>query len=1169
MSDVVLKDANGDQQAYEGVNAVILNTTDGGEAVYREFQADWNQTDSSQPDYIKNKITKVSELENDNGYITTDDIPTVPTKVSELVNDAGYITADDIPEGSGGGTVSSWADLTDKPFETLSMSSEFSFANAESFVTCQILNQLWCKFSNLTPSKNQLSQVTVNVNGDAMVLNQFVTLAESDDIIIVSDGGNYTFGIVYTSGTITADYQGVPVTGTVPEVGIYIALRNDPSNYTMTINVEYQGELILESSIPESIARVSDIPEAPEQVQADWDQTDPTKPDYIKNKPVISADGSASVQPNWNQSDNTQADYIKNRPFYDDNIIYFEYDGASEPLVKLDVSAVMGYEAYACKISNTPLTKEQLLGSTMTMYQRGDFVPVTITEDIMIDGGNYLIINTDSFYSVFEDTTIQGLPVTTGTWTALVPSMFYVSKIEKNELKQIDKKFIPSEVNWCDIQDKPFINESSKEVVLFPETEITYRDGQTMFNVPEEMYSNWYSDWNEATITINGAPYAVNAFEATMDGTTAKCIGNPVLLNLGEDNGTPFFAAVAKVDGEIGCMSVIDTNVIKTSPVVCSLTTIIKTGSLKPEYIPEVPWDKIADKPFYEGEVVLFPEQVVTFDDNGQCMIAVSEEDCKKWMSGWTEATVTINDTIVFTSKALEFGIIDENIKAIGNPVLLGGEDNGQPSIMYMADNVCGIKLAPSISMTSAKVSVKAYVVEKIAPQFVYKSNWDETDENSGEYIKNKPFGMTKGIAADELLLDTKTLHFGIDGGKDYEIHNRGGDYNEFARVLNSSIKETNANLKITLDGQYVSYCANEPMIRNYIQDQSSSGDYSADTPSIYIGSIGLGSILFFYSDKKHDGETEVDHTIKIEKTNTVFPVQKLALANGVCQLSYAMPIVFGRQYQVAFNGQKYEMKPFGIIDWITDAMEAQLICIGNKYLYSGNGEDTGEDFLIIVCKQSQEYYSTAIILRDKNATSCVLDIKVISDIVQTVPEKYLPKLGWDTIGSVYFHEVEVEEQDVSFSEITASGADGLHESAMIPCNRVGVASNTYSVYWDGVKYDCVAKAMGDGMVFLGNMSLFGNMGASENTPDTGEPFVVVISTSELICGIQTFDPSPSHTVKITERVVQSTTPIPEVYLPESVKLPEVTTEDNGKILCVVDGVWKPVTWAEAQAMNN
>ena len=47
--------------------------------------------------------TKLSELTNDVGYITADAIPaipTVPTRVSQLTNDAGYITAADIPSST-------------------------------------------------------------------------------------------------------------------------------------------------------------------------------------------------------------------------------------------------------------------------------------------------------------------------------------------------------------------------------------------------------------------------------------------------------------------------------------------------------------------------------------------------------------------------------------------------------------------------------------------------------------------------------------------------------------------------------------------------------------------------------------------------------------------------------------------------------------------------------------------------------------------------------------------------------------------------------------------------------------------------------------------------------------------------------------------------------------
>ena len=42
-------------------------------------------------------------------------------------------------------------------------------------------------------------------------------------------------------------------------------------------------------------------------VQADWNQTDTTKNDYIKNKPII-------LQADWNQIDATQNDYVKNKP---------------------------------------------------------------------------------------------------------------------------------------------------------------------------------------------------------------------------------------------------------------------------------------------------------------------------------------------------------------------------------------------------------------------------------------------------------------------------------------------------------------------------------------------------------------------------------------------------------------------------------------------------------------------------------------------------------------------------------------------------------------------------------------------------------------------------------------------------------------------------------------
>ena len=49
-------------------------------------------------------------------------------------------------------------------------------------------------------------------------------------------------------------------------------------------------------------------------VQPDWDQSDSTAIDYIKNKPDLSNIEVEQKQSDWNQTDDTASDYIKNKP---------------------------------------------------------------------------------------------------------------------------------------------------------------------------------------------------------------------------------------------------------------------------------------------------------------------------------------------------------------------------------------------------------------------------------------------------------------------------------------------------------------------------------------------------------------------------------------------------------------------------------------------------------------------------------------------------------------------------------------------------------------------------------------------------------------------------------------------------------------------------------------
>lgn len=56
---------------------------------------------------------------------------------------------------------------------------------------------------------------------------------------------------------------------------------------------------------------LADIAYSGENVNANWDETDPTDASYILNKPTIPA---AQIQSDWAQVDNTALDFIKNKP---------------------------------------------------------------------------------------------------------------------------------------------------------------------------------------------------------------------------------------------------------------------------------------------------------------------------------------------------------------------------------------------------------------------------------------------------------------------------------------------------------------------------------------------------------------------------------------------------------------------------------------------------------------------------------------------------------------------------------------------------------------------------------------------------------------------------------------------------------------------------------------
>lgn len=113
-------------------------------------------------------------------------------------------------------------------------------------------------------------------------------------------------------------------------------------------------------------------------VQSDWNQSDSTADDYIKNKPTIPA---AQVQSNWNESDNTSKAYIQNKP--------------TIPTVPTNVSAFTNDAGY--------LTQHQSIK--------------TVNNESMVGSGNLNLLPTDvfnNFCPIIEDTRSSNVGTITG-----------------------------------------------------------------------------------------------------------------------------------------------------------------------------------------------------------------------------------------------------------------------------------------------------------------------------------------------------------------------------------------------------------------------------------------------------------------------------------------------------------------------------------------------------------------------------------------------------------------------------------------------------------------------------------------------------------------------------------------------------------------------------------
>lgn len=153
--------------------------------------------------------------------------------------------------------------------------------------------------------------------------------------------------------------------------------------------------------------------------------------------------------PDWNASEG-ESGYVKNRTHYNNVFIDLEFNG--------DFSNAI--EGMFAKVSDTFYDANDLLGADITLNYAGQEGAYTIQEEDLITqeyegfkmvGCTAQGLPEGTQYLMSINMEMEGIPA--GTYIANMNNGFYVSKIYKGELKQLDKVFIPNYDNLATKED--------------------------------------------------------------------------------------------------------------------------------------------------------------------------------------------------------------------------------------------------------------------------------------------------------------------------------------------------------------------------------------------------------------------------------------------------------------------------------------------------------------------------------------------------------------------------------------------------------------------------------------------------------------------------------------------------------------------------------------------
>jgi len=313
-------------QLKDGVSATVLTEH---QSIPEQKQADWNESDSSKLDFIKNKPTNLSDFTNDIGFITNASIEGKADKSEMSITEGTDTATIQLKSGTSATVLTQHQDISDKADK------------ATTYTKTEIDTALSGK-------------AAAEHNHD----NRYYTETEVDTALDNKADKATTlagYGITdakIANGTITLGSQTI-----TPVVASDIEGKANKSELTVTPGTDVDADkttIQLKDGVSATVLTKHQT--IPEQKQADWNESDSSKLDFIKNKPTNLVQDASYVH-----TDNNFTDTLKDKL---DNI-----EAGAQVNVKPDWSAAAGS---AAEILNKPTIPTSQVTVIFLDYNLGD-----------------------------------------------------------------------------------------------------------------------------------------------------------------------------------------------------------------------------------------------------------------------------------------------------------------------------------------------------------------------------------------------------------------------------------------------------------------------------------------------------------------------------------------------------------------------------------------------------------------------------------------------------------------------------------------------------------------------------------------------------------------------------------------------------------------------------